>query len=61
MNEKFYAVYKLYLKLTNSKKVSRSELDEIKKAVGKDILNTKLKDVEDEEDIDLSIYFKTKK
>lgn len=60
MNEKFYSLYKFYLKLTNSKEISKNELDDIKKEVGKNVLNTKFKDEEDEEDIDLNLYFKKK-
>lgn len=60
MNEKFYSLYKFYLKLTNSKEISKNELDDIKKEVGKNVLNTKFKDEEDEEDIDLNLYFKEK-
>ena len=56
MNEKLYKIYELYLKKTNSKKVKRKELDTLKKEIGKDILNTKLREEEIEE-IDLSFYF----
>tara|TARA_Y100000588_G_scaffold321228_1_gene352431 strand:- start:148758 stop:148946 length:189 start_codon:yes stop_codon:yes gene_type:complete len=56
MNEKLYKIYELYLKITNSKKVKRKELDTLKKEIGKDILNTKLREEEIEE-IDLSFYF----
>lgn len=56
MNEKLYKIYELYLKITNSKKVKRKELDTLKKEIGKDILNTKLRE-EEVEEVDLSFYF----
>jgi hypothetical protein len=60
MNEKLYKVYELYLKITNSKKVKRKELDTLKKEIGKDILNTKLRE-EEVEEVDLSFYFDSSK
>lgn len=60
MNEKLYKIYELYLKITNSKKVKRKELDTLKKEIGKDILNTKLRE-EDIEEVDLSFYFDNSK
>lgn len=61
MNEKFYKLYKIYLKLTNSKEITENELEQIKKEVGKSVLNNKMKD-EDPEDlsIDLDFYFNKK-
>tara|TARA_Y100001960_G_scaffold334141_1_gene445759 strand:- start:55053 stop:55262 length:210 start_codon:yes stop_codon:yes gene_type:complete len=56
MNEKLYKIYELYLKITNSKKIKRKELDTLKKEIGKDILNTKLRE-EEVEEVDLSFYF----
>ena len=60
MNEKLYKIYELYLKITNSKKVKRKELDILKKEIGKDILKTKIRE-EDIEEIDLSFYFDSSK
>jgi hypothetical protein len=60
MNEKLYKIYELYLKITNSKQVKRKELDTLKKEIGKDILNTKLRE-EEVEEVDLSFYFDSSK
>lgn len=60
MNNTIYnKIYTLYLKYTKSKPVGVSELEKVKKEIGNEVLNTKLKD-EEPEDLDISIYFNRK-
>lgn len=60
MNERLYKIYKIYLKLTSSKKPEELDLESIKKDIGKEILKTKIIE-DDQEEFDLNMYFKNRK